>query len=92
MIQVSVNQLNNSVPKYLKFAETQDVIIMRQGVPAGMLVGFSNADDWWEELLLRHPRFQARIAKARRSLREGRGRTIEQLREKYTMNTSSQLT
>lgn len=54
-----------------------------RGVPAGILIGFSNSEDWWEELLLRHPKFQARVAQARKSLREGRGRTLEQIKEKY---------
>jgi len=38
---------------------------------------------WPEELLLRDPRFKTRVAQARRSLREGQGISIEQLREKH---------
>jgi hypothetical protein len=34
-------------------------------------------------LLLRDPRFRARVAQARSSLREGQGISIEQLREKH---------
>ncbi len=44
---------------------------------------------WWEELLLRDPRFRARVAQARGSLREGRGTPIEELREKYGVEPSA---
>ncbi|MEM7128619.1 MAG: type II toxin-antitoxin system Phd/YefM family antitoxin [Chloroflexota bacterium] len=83
MMQVPLNQVKDSLSKYLRLAETEDVIITRHGIPAGILIGFANPEDWWEELLLRHPKFQARVAQARKNLREGRGRTIEQLKEKY---------
>lgn len=83
MIQVPLNQVKDSLSKYLRLAETEDVIITRHGVPAGILIGFADPEEWWEELLLRHPRFQARIVQARKSLDEGQGRSIEQLREKY---------
>jgi hypothetical protein len=46
-------------------------------------IGFEDPEAWWEELLLRDPRFRARVAEARGSLREGRGVRIEELREKY---------
>lgn len=87
MMQVPLNQVKDSLSKYLRLAETEDIIITRHGVPAGILIGFTDPDEWWEELLLRHPQFQARIVQARASLREGRGRSIEQLREKYATET-----
>jgi hypothetical protein len=40
---------------------------------------------WWEQLLLREPRFRTRVAQARRSVRDGQGISIEQLREKHGM-------
>jgi hypothetical protein len=47
------------------------------------LIGFEDPEAWWEELLLRDPRFRERVAQARSSLRDGQGISIEQLREKY---------
>jgi len=72
-------------------AAKENIIITRHGVPAGLLIGFEidNAD-WWEELLLEHPRFQARIAQARASLRAGKGITLEALREKYDVKPRRQ--
>jgi PHD/YefM family antitoxin component YafN of YafNO toxin-antitoxin module len=42
------------------------IIITRHGVPAGILIGFEDPEDWWEELLPRDPRFRERVAQARR--------------------------
>jgi prevent-host-death family protein len=78
-----LNELKDDLSRYLRMAEKQDVIITRHGVPAGILIGFEDPEDWWEESLLRDPRFRERIAQARAHLREGRGARIEELREKY---------
>jgi len=83
MIQVPLNQVKDELSRYLRLAEKEDVIITRHGVPAGILIGFEDPEAWWEELLLRNPRFQERVASARDNLREGRGRTIEELRAQY---------
>jgi prevent-host-death family protein len=80
MIQVPLYEVKNDLSRYLRIAEKEDVIITRHGVPAGILIGITEAEDWWEEALLRHPLFQKRIAQARQSAREGKGITIEQLR------------
>ena len=83
MIRVPLNELKDDLSRYLRMAEKQDVIITRHGVPAGILIGFEDAEDWWEELLLRDPRFQERINQERGHLREGRGVSVEELREQY---------
>jgi prevent-host-death family protein len=83
MIRIPLNQLKDDLSRYLRLAEKEDVIITRHGVPAGILIGFEDPEAWWEELLLRDPRFRARVAEARGSLRAGRGIRIEDLREKY---------
>lgn len=83
MIQVPLNQVKDELSRYLRLAEKESVIITRHGIPAGILIGFEDPEAWWEELVLRHPRFQARVAAAREELRQGRGLTIEELRVKY---------
>jgi prevent-host-death family protein len=85
MIQVPLHQVKDDLSRYLRLAEHEDVIITRHGVPAGMLIGFEDPDDWWEEMLLRDPRFKERVAQARSSLRDGQGISIEQLREKHNI-------
>jgi prevent-host-death family protein len=85
MIQVPLHQVKDDLSRYLRLAEKEDVIITRHGVPAGMLIGFEDPEDWWEELLLRDPHFQERVDQARSSLRSGEGVSIESLREKYAI-------
>jgi len=83
MIRIPINQVKDDLSRVLRMAEKEDVIITRHGVPAGILIGFEDPEAWWEELLLRDPRFRARVAQARGSLREGRGTRIEELREEH---------
>lgn len=83
MIRIPLNQVKDDLSRILRLAEKEDVIITRHGVPAGILIGFENPEDWWEELLLRDGRFRERVAQARDSVREGRGISIEELREKH---------
>ena len=63
--------------------------ITRHGVPTGILIGFEDPETWWEELLLRDPRFRARVAQARSSLRDGQGISIEKLCEKYNIKSQA---
>jgi hypothetical protein len=53
--------------------------------PPAYATGFDTPDDWWEELLLRTPRFQARVEQARHSVAEGEGITLEELRSKHNI-------
>jgi prevent-host-death family protein len=88
MIQVPLHQVKDDLSRYLRMAEKEDVIITRHGVPAGMLIGFEAPEAWWDEMLLRDPRFQERVAQARSSLRNGQGISIETLREKHSIKSS----
>ena len=92
MIQVPLHQVKDDLSRYLRMAEKEDVIITRHGVPAGMLIGFEDPEAWWEEMLLRDPRFQERVAQARSSLRNGQGISIEALREKHDIKAPPTLT
>jgi prevent-host-death family protein len=89
MIQIPLNKVKDDLSRYLRMAEKEDIIITRHGVPAGILIGFEDPEAWWEELLLRDPRFKERIAQARGSLRAGQGITIEELREKYDIKSQA---
>lgn len=89
MIQIPLNQVQDDLSRYLRMAEKEDIVITRHGVPAGILIGFEDPEAWWEELLLRDPRFKARVAQARSSLRDGQGISIEQLREKHSIKSQA---
>ena len=89
MIQIPINKVKDDLSRYLRMAEKEDIIITRHSVPAGILIGFEDPEAWWEELLLRDPRFRDRVAQARDSLRKGQGITIERLREKHEIGSQS---
>ena len=79
MRRVKLSEVKDRLSEYLRVAESEEVIITRHGKPAGVLVGFATEDDWFDYRLENDPRFLARVARARKSLREGKGVRIENL-------------
>jgi prevent-host-death family protein len=77
--EVPLSEVKDDLSRYLREAETQEIIITRHGKPAGMLIGFETEDDWFEYRLENDPRFLSRIEQARDSLRAGRGGRLEDL-------------
>jgi PHD/YefM family antitoxin component YafN of YafNO toxin-antitoxin module len=65
--------------RLLHDAEQQDVVIMRRGRPAGVLIGFGSDDDWFDYQLENDPRFERGIEAARQSLRAGEGIKLEDI-------------
>jgi len=76
---VPLSEVKYDLSHFLREAEKQDIVITRHGKPAGLLIGFQSDDDWFEYRLEHDPRFLRRIAKARKSLRAGRGIRLEEL-------------
>ena len=79
MKQVALSEIKDDLSKYLRLAENEEIIITRHGKPAGVLVGFASEDDWFDYKLEHDPRFLKRIARARQSLRAGKGIKLEDL-------------
>ena len=81
MKKVALTEIKDQLSKYLRLAERDEVVITRHGRPAGVLIGFASEDDWFEYRLQKDPRFLARIDRARKSLRAGRGRRLDDVEE-----------
>jgi prevent-host-death family protein len=79
MKKVALSEVKDDLSKYLRLAETEEVVITRHGKPAGVLVGFASEDDWFDYRLENDPRFLRRIEQARASLRDGKGVKLEHL-------------
>ena len=73
MKEVALSEVKDDLSKYLRLAETEEIVITRHGKPAGVLVGFASEDDWLDYRLEHDPRFLRRIERARQSMREGNG-------------------
>jgi len=79
MREVPLSEVKDDLSRYLREAETQEIVITRHGKPAGVLIGFESEEDWFEYRLERDPRLLRRIEAARNSLRAGRGVRLEDL-------------
>src|SRR5436305_14760690 len=79
MKQVALSEIKDDLSKYLRLEEGEEIVITRHGKPAGVLVGFASEDDWFDYKLEHDPRFLERIARARASLRGGKGVKLEDL-------------
>lgn len=75
--EVPLSEIKDDLSRYLREAETQEIVITRHGKPAGVLIGFESEEDWFEYRLENDPRFLRRIEQARNSLHAGRGLRLE---------------
>ena len=78
--QVALSEAKDDLSRYLREAESGEILLTRHGKPAGILIGFASEDDWFDYRLENDPRFAKRIASARASLRAGKGIRIEDLK------------
>jgi prevent-host-death family protein len=76
---VALAKVKDDFSRYLRLASEDEVVIMRHGRPAGVLIGFASEDDWIDYQIENHPEFLERVAGARKALREGRGVPLEDL-------------
>jgi prevent-host-death family protein len=77
MREVPLSEVKDDLSRFLREAETQEIVITRHGKPAGVLIGFESEEDWFEYLLEHDARFLRRIEQARSSLRAGQGIRLE---------------
>jgi prevent-host-death family protein len=77
--EVPLSEVKDDLSRYLREAETQEIVITRHGKPAGILIGFESEEDWFEYRLENDARFLRRIEHARDSLRAGRGVRLEEV-------------
>jgi prevent-host-death family protein len=77
--EVPLSEVKDDLSRYLREAETEEIIITRHGKPAGVLIGFESEDDWFDYRLENDPRFLRRIEQARASARAGRGIRLEDI-------------
>jgi len=78
--EVPLAEVKDDLSRYLREAAKGEIVITRHGKPAGVLIEFRSEDDWFDYRLENDPRFLDRVARARESLRAGRGFRIEDLK------------
>ena len=78
--EIPLSEVKDDLSRYLREATKGEIVITRHGKPAGVLIGFKSEDDWFDYRLENDPRFLARVARARDSLRAGRGIKLEDVK------------
>ena len=79
MKKIALSEAKDQLSKFLHAAEKEEIVILRHGKPAGVLIGFASEDDWVDYQIENDPRFLARIERARHSLRAGKGVRLEDI-------------
>jgi prevent-host-death family protein len=77
--QAALAEVKDDLSRFLRLAESEEIVITRHGKPAGVLIGFESEDDWLDYRLEHHPEFLRRLAEARQGVRNGRGVRLEDL-------------
>lgn len=79
MKKVTLTEVEGHFAEYLRLAEEEEVVITREGKPAGILIGFRSEEDWSDYELEQDPGFLRRIEASRQSLKERGGLRLEDL-------------
>lgn len=79
MRQVALAEVKDDLSRFLRLAESEEIVITRHGKPAAILIGFGSEEDWFDYRLEHHPEFLRRLAESRESLRSGGGVRLEEL-------------
>jgi len=79
MRRVALAEVKDDLSRFLRLAESEEIVITRHGKPAGILIGFETEDDWFDYRLEHHPEFLRRVAEARAAFTTGRGIRLEDL-------------
>ena len=76
---VPLSEIKDDPSRFLREAETREIVITRHGKPAGVLIGFESEEHWFEYRLEHDPRFLASYRTGEESLRAGRGTRLEDI-------------
>ena len=77
--RAALAEVKDDLSRFLRLAESEEIVITRHGKPAGVLIGFQTEEDWLDYRLEHHPEFLRRVAEARAGLRSGHGVRLEDL-------------
>src|SRR5437764_14473090 len=77
--EVPLAEVKDDLSRYLRLAGSQEIVITRHGKPAGVLIGFTSEDDWFDYRLENHPEFLRRVSEARSDFRAGRSARVEDI-------------
>jgi prevent-host-death family protein len=59
--RIPISEIKEDLSRLLREAEREEIVITRNGKPAGVLIGFESEDDWLDYRRESDPRFLCRI-------------------------------
>ena len=69
--RVPLSEIKDDLSRFLREAEGEEIVITRNGKPAGLLIGFASEDDWLDYRLENDPRFLRRIEQREKAYARG---------------------
>ncbi len=75
----TMTEAKNDICRIIREAEKGEVVILRHGKPAAVIVGFRDEDDWFDYRLEHDKRFLKKIAAARDEIRRGKYVSLDEL-------------
>lgn len=81
MKTITVADLQYDTAHYIKLAEEEDIIILKDGKPVGLLRGLAEADDLFDYQLETHPLFIERVRRARKEYLTGKSERLDAIRD-----------
>ena len=53
--QAALAEVKDDLSRFLRLAESEEILITRHGKPAGVRIGFESEEDWFDYRLQHHP-------------------------------------
>lgn len=75
----TMTEAKNDICRIIREAEKSEVVILRHGKPAAVIVGFRNEDEWFDYRLEHDERFLKKIATARAEFKRGKYVSLDEI-------------
>ncbi len=79
MTTATITEVKDNLLAFVKKAADEEIMLIHEGRPVGVIEGFGTEDDLEEHRLLNDVRFQNMIARSRQEFKEGKVTRLEDL-------------
>ena len=74
-----MTEAKNDICKIIRESEKEEIVIMRHGKPAAVVIGFHNEDDWFDYRIENDESFLRKIARARDDIQQSKFVSLSKL-------------
>ncbi|MGH9939716.1 MAG: type II toxin-antitoxin system Phd/YefM family antitoxin [Blastocatellia bacterium] len=79
MTEATLAEVKEHLPEFIEKAGEEEIVIIINGRPAAVIIGFEDESDWLEYQLLKDEDFKSRIAESREQYNQGHYKTLEEV-------------